>query len=95
MKGPGGRRIAADYEVTADEPGHRLAFHAIAGPVRPAGEYVFAETPEGTRLTFSLEAEVGGWKKLLMGKAVQSTMNAEVGNLARLKDVLEAEPAAG
>ena len=47
VKGPGGRRIAADYEITASEPGRRLAFKAIAGPVRPTGEYRFA--PIGRR----------------------------------------------
>ena len=35
VRGPGGRRIDADYEVTAFEPDRRLAFRAIAGPVRP------------------------------------------------------------
>src|SRR5258706_11546251 len=33
VKGPGGRRIDADYRVTAFEPSHRIAFEAIAGPV--------------------------------------------------------------
>ena len=90
MKGPGGRRIAADYEITAWEPPTRLAFKAIAGPVRPTGEYRLAEAGGGTTVTFSLDAQLGGLQKLLMGGAVQSTMNAEVANLARLKAVLEA-----
>ena len=90
VKGPGGRRIAADYEITAWEPPTRLAFKAIAGPVRPTGEYRLAEAGGGTAVTFSLDAQLGGLQKLLMGGAVQSTMNAEVANLARLKAVLEA-----
>ena len=73
VKGPGGRRIDADYRVTA-EPNSRLAFEAIAGPVRPKGEYVLDEVDGGTRLTFSLHAELG-IKKLLMGGAVQKTMD--------------------
>jgi len=89
VKGPGGRRIAADYEVTAYEPPRRLAFKAIAGPVRPTGEYRLTETDGGTLVTFSLDAQLGGIKKLLMGGAVQSTMDAEVANLARLKAALE------
>ena len=89
VKGPGGRRIAADYEVTAYEPSRRLAFRAIAGPVRPTGEYRFAETADGTTLTFSLEAELGGWKKLLMGKAVQATMDSEVHTVETLRRILE------
>ena len=90
VKGPGGRRVAADYEVTAYEPGKRLAFKAIAGPVRPTGEYRFESVPEGTRLTFSLDAELGWAKRLLMGSAVQRSMDAEVTALGRLKEVLEA-----
>lgn len=90
VKGPGGRRIDADYQITAWEPGHRLAFEATAGPVRPRGEYTFESVPEGTRVTFSLAADLGGIKRILMGRAVQSTMDAEVGSLVALKRVLEA-----
>ena len=89
VKGPGGRRIDADYRVTVYEPNSRLAFVAIAGPVRPAGEYVLEELDGGTRLTFSLEAELRGIKKLLMSGAVQKTMNAEVAAIERLKEHLE------
>lgn len=91
VKGPGGRRIAADFEITAYEPPSRLAFKAIAGPVRPTGSYVLSAATEGsTTLTFSLDAQVGGLKGLLMGGAVQKTMDAEMAALDRLKSVLEA-----
>lgn len=89
VKGPGGRRIAADYEVTAFEPNQRIAFRAIAGPVRPNGEYRFAADGDSTAVTLSLEAELTGWKALLMGRAVQATMLSEVGNLETLKRILE------
>ncbi|HEX7950483.1 MAG TPA: SRPBCC family protein [Candidatus Limnocylindrales bacterium] len=89
VKGPGGRRVAADYRVTAFEPDRRLAFEAIAGPVRPTGEYLLEDVAGATRLTFSLHAEMGGIGKLLMGGMVQKTMDAEVGALANLKRVLE------
>ena len=90
VKGPGGRRVAADYEVTAYEPGQRLAFKAVAGPVRPTGEYRFEAVPDGTRVTFSLDAQLGMLKGLLMSRAVQKSMDAEVASLTRLKQVLEA-----
>ena len=90
VKGPGGRRIAADYEVTAWDPPRRLAFAAVAGPVRPTGAYTLEAIPEGTRLTFSLDATVGGLKGLFMGRAVQGSMDAEMAALDRLKSVLEA-----
>jgi uncharacterized membrane protein len=53
VKGPGGRRIDADYQVTAYEPDRLLRFEAIAGPVRPKGEFRFEPANGGTRLTFS------------------------------------------
>jgi hypothetical protein len=92
VKGPGGRRIDADYRVTAYAPNRRLAFEAIAGPVRPTGDFLLDEVAAGTRLTFSLQAELSGIKKLLMGGAVQKTMEAEVAATERLKRVLGAAP---
>ena len=89
VKGPGGRRIDADYVITAYEPGRRLAFRATAGPVRPTGDFTLEAVPEGTKLTFSLDVELTGIKKLLMGGQVQKTMDAEVAALARLKEVVE------
>ena len=91
VKGPGGRRVDADYRVTAYEPNHHLAFEAIAGPVRPTGDYTLEEVPDGTRLTFSLQAELSGIKKLLMSGAVQKTMDAEVAATERLKQLLETQ----
>lgn len=93
VKGPGGRRVDADYQITVYEPNTRLAFKTTAGPVRPTGEYRFEEVDGGTRLTFALQAELGGIKKLLMSGAVQKTMDAEVAATEQLKSVLESMPA--
>jgi uncharacterized membrane protein len=90
VKGPGGRRIAADYRVTAYEPNHLLSFEAIAGPVRPTGQFTFEDVNGSTRVTFALQAELSGLKRLLMGGMVRKTMNAEAAALERLKEVLEA-----
>ena len=91
VRGPGGRRIPADYEITAFEPNSRIAFRAIAGPVRPTGEYRFTPDGDGTKVDFALDATVTGWKRLLMGRAVQSTMDAEMRTLETLKAMLETE----
>jgi uncharacterized membrane protein len=95
VKGPGGRRIDADYRITEYEPGRRLSFEAIAGPVRPTGTYLFEEAGGGTRLMFSLRADLGGIKKLLLSGAVQKTMDAEVAATERLKSILESGPPSG
>jgi uncharacterized protein YndB with AHSA1/START domain len=90
VRGPMGRRVAADYRVTALEPNHVLAFETIAGPVRPRGRYEFAAEDGSTRLTFTLEAEMSGLTKLVMGRMVSRTMASEVMTLENLKRVLEA-----
>jgi hypothetical protein len=43
----------------------------------------------GTRLTFTLDAELSGLRKLLMASMVKKTMDAEVEALAELKRVME------
>lgn len=47
------------------------------------------ESGDQTTVTFSLEATLTGWKRLLMGRAVQSTMESEVHSLDALKRILE------
>jgi len=89
IKGPMGRRIASDYELTIVEPNRRIEFQTITGPVRPHGRYDFEAVDGGTRLTFSLDARLAGLRKLLLGSAVQKSMDAEVGNLDQLKRILE------
>jgi carbon monoxide dehydrogenase subunit G len=89
LSGPMGRTIPGDVEITSFERDRLIAFHVIAGPVRPQGRYELESAGEGaTRVTFSLEAEVTGAMKLMKGK-VQKTMDGEVGTLANLKRVLE------
>lgn len=91
VKGPMGRRIAADYMVTTYEPNHRLEFQTITGPARPHGRYDFDEADGGTRLTFALDAELGGLRGLFMNGMVQKTMDSEVMAIERIKSVLEAQ----
>jgi uncharacterized membrane protein len=89
VEGPGGRRIAADIEITELTPGETIAFHTVAGPVRPRGRYVLSDADGGTRVRFELEADMRSFKRLI-AQMVQKTMNNEVGQLPRLKDVIEA-----
>jgi carbon monoxide dehydrogenase subunit G len=88
VKGPFGRRVAADYEITAFEPTRRIDFRAIAGPVRPHGTYRLESADGGTRVTFRLRCDLNGAKKL-MAPMVGRTMRSEVGQLDRLREVLE------
>ena len=47
VKGPMGRRISADYEITVFEPDKRIEFQTVSGPARPHGRYDFAATDDG------------------------------------------------
>ena len=89
IKGPMGRRVAADYEVTVFEPPRRLEFQTITGPARPHGRYDLEPVDGGTRLTFSLDATLGGVQRLLLGSMVQRTMDSEVRMLESAKRILE------
>ena len=89
ISGPGGRGIPADIEVTAYEPPHRYAFQVVAGPVRPNGEFRFATADNTTSVSFALEAQLAGLKKLLMSRQVQKSMNGEMQALDRAKAILE------
>jgi uncharacterized protein YndB with AHSA1/START domain len=89
IEGPGGRGLAADIEVTAYEPPRRYGFQVVAGPARPRGEFVVSPSGSGSSVTFSLAAELGGWKRLLMSRPVQASMDGEMAGLDRAKTILE------
>src|SRR4051794_30397413 len=89
IDGPGGRGIPADIQVTAYEPPSRYAFQVVAGPARPHGEFRFAPAGDGTQVTFSLAAELGGLKKLFMSSPVQKSMDGEMRSLDTAKARLE------
>ena len=89
VRGPGGRRVAADYQVTAYQPDTMLAFETVAGPVRPTGEFRLEEADGATTLTLSLQADLAGVKRLVMSGMVQRTMDAEVAAIDNVKRILE------
>jgi uncharacterized membrane protein len=88
VKGPGGRPISADIEITDLRPNELISFRATSGPVRPRGRYQLAPAEDGTRIRFELEAELHGLKRM-MAPMVRKTMQNEVGALSNLKRVLE------
>jgi uncharacterized protein YndB with AHSA1/START domain len=89
VRGPGGRPVDADYEITALEPNQRIAFRAIAGPVRPEGEFLLEAMGEATILTFRLASSLPWWRQLVLGRLVQSAMEAEMRALDALQELLE------
>jgi uncharacterized membrane protein len=88
IKGPGGTRIAADYEITGYEPDRRLAFRGLDGPVRTEGEYLLDERGAQTSVTLRLSWRPGGMARLL-APVVARTMESEVQSLINLRSLLE------
>jgi hypothetical protein len=87
---PKWRPGVADIKRASGEgqPGTLLAFRTLAGPVRPEGSYWFEDADGGTRVTFSLNANLSGAQKL-MTPMVSKSMRNEVAALDNLKRVLE------
>jgi uncharacterized protein YndB with AHSA1/START domain len=91
VAGPGGRGVAADIEITAYDPPTRYGFQVVAGPVRPRGEFRFAPTAggSGTDVTFTLAADLTGWKRFVMVRPVQGSVDGEMQALDTAKAILE------
>lgn len=88
LKGPGGRPIDGDYEITACQPNELIRFQVTAGPARPNGEYRIAERDGATTVAFILDYQPTGFARLMSGK-IEQTMRGEVATLANLKAYLE------
>ena len=89
IKGPGGRGLGADIEITANEPSARYSFQVVAGPIRPRGDFRFSPGGGGTEVGFSLVADLSGLKKLLMSGEVQRSMDGEMAGLDTAKRIIE------
>ncbi|HEY8699865.1 MAG TPA: SRPBCC family protein [Arthrobacter sp.] len=89
LAGPRGRPIQGDYRITVADPGHILRFQVIAGPARPEGSYLLTQSQDGTKVRFILDLRPKGLMKVLDG-LVAKTMQSEVGQLAKLKEAIEA-----
>jgi len=89
IAGPSGRSMSADTLIAALETNSHVAFKVTSGPVRPQGEYHFRSVAEGTEFTFALNVELSGIRKLLMSAQVQKSVDAEMSNLDKAKQVLE------
>lgn len=90
-----GRPIGLVVEVTELEPGARFGYRPVSGPLRTHNVYTFEPDGDGTLVTLSDEIELAGVLRLLeplMGRMVRRQYAA---NLARLKAILEAQPAHG
>jgi uncharacterized protein YndB with AHSA1/START domain len=88
VRGPAGRPVVADIEITAMEAPSLIDFRGIAGPVQPVGNYRLESLGSETKVTLHLSVELTGVKRI-MNSAVQKSMTSETRALEGLKAHLE------
>jgi uncharacterized protein YndB with AHSA1/START domain len=87
VKGPMGRRVPADFEITEYAPPRAIGFRGTAGPVRPEGRYELEPVDGGTRVRFSLAFQPRGFAKL-MTPGIARAMRGEVQAIERLPEAM-------
>lgn len=86
--GPVKARIG--LELTALEPGRRMAFASFSGPIRWDGEYRLAPSGAGTELSQDGRLRFAGLWKLLEPVVGTEINGGEIKELEKLKAVAEA-----
>ena len=86
-----GRRLEVPFQLTDRQLDQKIAFQSTGGPIPMQGSYAFEPATGGTRVTFLLTGEPGGFFKLAEPVLMQILQRQWQTNLANLKDVLEAQ----
>jgi uncharacterized membrane protein len=85
-----GRSFESDFELTAYEPGRRLAFRSVSGPFPLETDERFEPLGDDTRVTMTVRAEPGGFFRVaqpVLQRMLQRQLDA---SLANVKDLLGA-----
>jgi uncharacterized protein YndB with AHSA1/START domain len=85
-----GRRIDFNLDVTRYEPNQLAEFKIDAGPLQLDERLTCEPVEGGTRVTVVYEGEPGGFFKVAEPIVVRMFQRQTQGNLAKLKDILEA-----
>lgn len=88
IRGPGGKRVDGDYEITQFKQNEEISFRVVAGPSRPRGTLRIEYVNDGTRVHYVLDFQLKGWFKLRESMFVKELQD-EVNNLNNLKAYLE------
>lgn len=90
-----GRCLAYTYEVTTLDPGERLVMRTADGPFAMETTYTWEDAAHGgTRMSLRNRGEPTGFFKLAAPVLAGAMRRANRKDLARLKEILEARPAA-
>jgi uncharacterized protein YndB with AHSA1/START domain len=86
-----GRRIESISEITHYEHNRRIDVKMTSGPMKFEETDTFEPVGDGTRVTFALEGDPGGFFKLAEPVVIRMAQREYEKSLANLKDILEAE----
>jgi len=90
-----GRRLVYTYEVRELVPGERLVMRTAQGPFPMETTYAWADAGDGaTLMTLRNRGEPAGFKRVAAPMMARAMRRANRKDLARLKQILEAAPAA-
>ena len=76
-----GRRIEIASELTEFEPLRVVGFKSTSGPIPLEGRYAFEPDGAGTKVTFTMQGETGGFFKLAEPIVTRSTQRQWETNL--------------
>lgn len=85
-----GRQNETEIQMTSYDPPYQSSVKAVSGPIPFENTHKFQAQDGGTLLTFTGQAEIGGFFKIaegLAGKQIEKQIEADA---AALKKVLEA-----
>ena len=88
-----GRRLAYTYEVQEFVPDERFVMRTAEGPFPMETSYRWTDAADGrTTMTLRNRGEPSGFSKLVAPLMARAMRRANRKDLARLRDVLEAQP---
>jgi uncharacterized protein YndB with AHSA1/START domain len=91
IRTPNGQQLQAVIEITAYEPDRFWAFSGDLGRFGAfEGCYRFDSVPAGTRVTFTEDLHLRGWRRLLKPLVLRGIRRSAHRNLAQLRALLEA-----
>lgn len=84
-----GRRFDTTFEVTEYEPNRRSRIKSTSGPFAFTGTYEVERADGGTRFTWAMEGDPGGFFKLAEPLVVRVVGRQVQADMETLKDLLE------
>jgi uncharacterized membrane protein len=86
-----GRKSETEIQLTGYNPPSGASVKAINGPVPFENTYKFESNGNGTKMTFSGQAEIGGFFKMAEGLAAKQMEKQMEADATALKKLLEAD----